>query len=205
MSRTGRVIALLLAAGFVAAVATGRGRLFVRPWFLPGLVAAGALLLVAAWRGRAPMGRPAAAVLLLPLVAGIGLTPDLVGDIESRGAFDAVLSRRLGEAENPLLAGDGGVVTVLDVALAEQQVGAVFLAGREVSVEGRVDADHAISRLAMVCCAADARSVRVMVVGALPAAGTWVRVSGTLGVSEGRVTIEAERVTRIETPEGPFL
>ena len=60
-------------------------------------------------------------------------------------------------------------------------------------------------RMFMVCCAADARPVRIPVRGTLPTAGTWVRLSGRLTASGDRLVLAASRVVRIPTPEDPFL
>ena len=200
-----RVVVAALGAGFVAAWASGRAALFVRPWFAPVMAVAGALLIVAAWRGRAALTPATAGILLLPLVAGLALGPGLAGRIPP-GPGNGQLPSRLGDSAQRLLTADGGgAVTLLDIALAERRVGAAFLEGRRVVVDGTVNGPNEIGRLAMVCCAADARPVTLEVVGTLPSEGTWVRVTGHLSARGGRVVLAATSVLRIPTPANPFL
>jgi len=200
----GRVATAALGAGFVAAAVTGRAELFVRPWFVPVLLAAGAVMLIAAW--RAPrLSIRSAAILALPLAAGLFLSPGLAGRITAASNTAGEIPSRLGDTHNPLLGSGGGQVTLLDILLAEQQVGAVYLSGRGVTVDGVVQSGDRISRLVMVCCAADARPVTLDVVGRLPATGTWVQVRGRLAVRGVRLFLRAADARAIPTPSSPFL
>jgi putative membrane protein len=197
------VVTAVVGLAFVAAWATGRSSLFVRPWFAPALLVAGAVLAAVAWRGSHELSKAAALVMLLPVLAGAALTPSVAGRIPP-GPGGGAVGARIGDASRLLTGAAGGRVTLLDIAIAEQRVGAAFLDGREVEVDGRVDGNR-IARLVMVCCAADARPVTVPVIGRLPADGTWVRVSGTLRATGGRLAVDATSVTGIPTPEEPFL
>lgn len=205
-----RPLQVLIGVSLVAAAVTGRTALLVRPWFVPLVVATGVLLLVGAARSRAsttPRVTPAAALLLvLPVVAGVALTPELVGRVPPEPTGTAtVIGARIGDAENPLLAGGDGEVTILDVVLAEQQVGAAALDGRRVTVEGVATADGTVARQVMVCCAADARPVTLPLRGALPAPGTWVRAEGRLAADGPDLVLRVATVTPIPTPEDPLL
>jgi uncharacterized membrane protein YcgQ (UPF0703/DUF1980 family) len=96
-------------------------------------------------------------------------------------------------------------VSLLDLLLAEQRVGAVYLSGRTITTDGVVESGNRLSRLVMVCCAADARPVSITVVGRLPASGTWVEVVGRLAVRAERLVLQASHVRAIATPSDPFL
>ena len=75
MSRGARIAVGALGAAFVLAAVTGRGELFVRPWFVPVLLVAGAALLLVAWRGGVHVPHGAAALLLVPVLVGAALPP----------------------------------------------------------------------------------------------------------------------------------
>ena len=205
MSPRARWLVAAAGAAFVAAALTGRGALFVRSWFVPVLAATGLALVAVAWRGTVRISTGAAVVLLVPAVVGLALSPAVAGRITTFAGTGAPVQARLGDGSNPLLAGaGGGTVTVLQIVLAQEQVGAVYLDGRPVTVDGVVDG-HTLTRLVMVCCAADARPVSVPVRGPLPPQGTWVRVSGRLSATGGSLSIVARHVAAIPTPEDPFL
>jgi hypothetical protein len=205
MSR-GRVVAIVVGLSFVAAAITGRAGIFVRPWFIPVLAGTGAVILAAAAAGRVSLSLPAAAVLLLPVVAGLGLSPQSVGRVSQGSGDTATLAARLGDARNPLLSGRDGAVTLLDIVVAESEVGGVALAGRRVVIVAVVAGPHRLNRSVMVCCAADARTIGVRAIGErLPPRQSWVRVEGVLTTQGTELVLEARRVRRIETPQEPFL
>ena len=205
MKRFPRVALAALGAAFVLGALTGRGALFVRPWFVPVLLGTGAVLLLVAWRGTVRMAPGTAVVLLVPVLVGLALPPAVAGRITTFAGTGTPVQARLGDGSNPLLAGRGGDVTILQVVLAEQQVGAVYLDGRDVRVDGVVDSGNRLTRLVMVCCAADARPVSIAVRGSLPSKGTWVRVTGRLSAAGGGLSLQAQDVVTIPTPENPFL
>ena len=97
-----------------------------------------------------------------------------------------------------------GPVAKLLVLLAEREVGSVALDGTPVTVEGVVR-NGEIRRLAMVCCAADARPLTLRLTGDLPVDGTWVRATGRLAARPGGLILDTGRVSPIPTPPDPFL
>jgi hypothetical protein len=198
--------AVVAGAALVALVVMGRATLLVRPWFAPILVGTGVLVAAAAVRHRVELSRRAMVLLLAPVAVGVSLSPSVVGQVSQGAADPATLTQRLGDPANPLLAGKGGDVTLLQILLAEQQIGGVALAGRPVSLEAIVSGQHRLSRSVIVCCAADAQSVSVDETGAaLPAKKTWVRVTGRLATRGDRTVLAATDVTPIPTPANPFL
>jgi hypothetical protein len=204
--RSLRASTALLGAGFVVAGLTGRAQLLVRPWFVLILVATGVLLILAAAKGTRLLSTRSTYALLLPVAVGATLTPAIVSHASQGSANVANLSARLGDPGNPLLAGKGGNVTLLQILLAEKQEGGVALAGRPVTVEAIVVGQHRLERSVIVCCAADAQTVSLTESGtALPRSGSWVRVSGALTSVGNTVVLDARVVTRIPTPSEPFL
>ena len=206
MNHRGTLASGVAGAGLVTLVLTGRATLLVRPWFAPLLLATGLLVILAALRHRVVLTRRAVVVLLAPVAVGVALTPSVVGRVSQGSANVATLTQRVGDPANPLLAGKGGNVTLLQILLAEQQVGGVALAGRRVTVEAIASGAHRLSRSVIVCCAADAQSVSVTETGmTLPATKRWVRVTGTLGTRGDRTVLDVTDVTPIPTPANPFL
>lgn len=206
MTVSGRLVALAAAAALAVAALTDRAGLLVRPWFNPVLVATAVLVAIVGARLRRRIRLAAAFVLLLPVAVGAVLTPELAGRVSHGSADTAALASRLGDSGNPLLAGEGGNVTLLQVLLAEREVGGVVLAGRSVTVEAVTSGPHQLERSVIVCCAADAESVSLPESGpALPRTGTWVRVTGKLQSVGDRTVLAADKVTPIATPDNPFL
>ncbi len=94
------------------------------------------------------------------------------------------------------------------------------LAGQRVVTEGRVFRDDSLPagtvglyRFVIVCCAADAIPVQVVLRSAdaarLPNDG-WIRAEGTVGsvnAADGAAVavVNAERVTAISAPSDPYL
>lgn len=79
--------------------------------------------------------------------------------------------------------------------------------GQYVPVDGK---EFRLVRLLMVCCAADARPVGIMINGQAPAGikdGDWLMVEGNvdLGNGSGPPRIKAVTVERTDTPEELFL
>ena len=196
----------VLGLGLAATVISGRTVLFVRPWFIPVVAVTAVLTGLVAFRGGPRLSPTAALLLVLPIAAGLTLTPDLVSRVSSGPVNSATLAARIGDPPNPLLSGRDGSVTLLQILLAQQQAGAVYLAGRTVSVIAIVSGPHELRRSAIVCCSADARSIALRESGpSLPDTGSWVRVTGTL-VARGQQTIlDARTIDRIPAPSDPFL
>jgi hypothetical protein len=205
-SKAGRAVAAVLGIAFLVSALSGRADVLVRPWFTWVLIATGlALIAVAVWSPPA-ISAGATFALLLPVAVGLGLTPRVVGRVSNGEVGTASLSQRFGDSSNPLLSGKGGNVTLLEIRVAEQQVGAVYLSGRRVTTEAKVSGDRELSRSVIVCCAADARTLKLTEAGApLPDSGTWVRVSGRLAASKSGVVLVASKVAPIGVPSEPFL
>ena len=205
-TRTGRAVAGLLAVALLGAVLTKRAELLVRPWFAWVFVATALLLAAVVVRTRIRVSPASAALLLLPVAVGVTLTPVLASRVSAGTAQPTTLAARIGDGSNPLLGGGGGAVTLLQILLAEQQVGGVALAGRLVQVEAVVGADHTLTRSVIVCCAADAQTVDLPESGPdLGPTGRWVRVTGRLAPVGTQLVLAATSVTTIPTPAEPFL
>ena len=202
----GRPLVGAAGAALLTLAVTGRGTLFVRPWFLPVVALAGVTLAAASWRGSGGVKTATGALLLLPLVVGLALPTSAVGDPTARSATGgSSVGARFGDPANPLLAGRGGAVTVLQVRAAEQDVGPVALAGQAITTTGFVSARGTLSRLVMVCCAADARAVTVPVTLQPLPVGHWVTVRGRLTVANGELVVQAMSVEKVPTPADPIL
>lgn len=206
--RSARPLQVIIGAALLAAVLSGRAGLFVRPWFVPLVVATGLVLLAATLRSERPhrLTASTAGLLLLPVLAGAAMTPELAGQAPAWGPSDgSAITSRIGDDGNPLLGGEGGAVTILQVVLADRELGAAALDGRPVELEAMVEGEGGLTRQVMVCCAADARPVGLATRGALPSTGTWVRATGTLTADGDRLVLEIEDVTSIPTPKDPLL
>lgn len=206
MNRNGRLVAAVLALAFGVAVLTGRANLLVRPWFATVFLVSAALLVLVAIRVKADITPRAAAAILLPVAVGVTLTPTLANHATSDAALTTAPASRIGDGSNPLVAGRGGNVTLLQILQAEQAVGGVLLAGRPVQVDAIVAGPHELERSVIVCCAADAQRVAVDEEGpVLAPKGHWVRVTGHLASVGTKTVIAATTVTSISTPADPFL
>lgn len=204
-SRMASAVTGSLGVALVLAMLTGRAHLLVRGYFVPVLGVTGLGLLALAWRRPPRPARPGLLLLGLPAVVGLALGPTQVSHV-SQGILSGGLGARLGDPSNPLTAGQGGPVSLLQIALAEDQLGAAALVGRQVSVEAQVSGPQVLQRLVMVCCAADARPVALGTTGRrLPADGAWVRASGYLSVSHGNLVLHIDGLVRIPLPTSPIL
>jgi uncharacterized repeat protein (TIGR03943 family) len=163
-----------------------------------------------AWGGRQAWGLGA---VVLPAVAVLVFQPMTLG---SSLASSQSLSRGILSSAPDLSSGE---ITLEGVAAAQwSQEGTKALmerAGSRVSFDGFValrdgmPADEfLLTRFIISCCAADALSVQVRVVGAPPGQfklDEWVRVSGTLYPLGNQVVVDASKVERIPQPKNPYL
>lgn len=205
-----RRVAAGMAVGllFVVAAVSGMGAHLVRGWFLPVMAVTGLIVLACVPEAARRTTATGALLLLLPIGAWIGVVgqqPDVSSAPPVLAADGSTLGARLGDASNPLLSDRGGDVTVLQVMLAVAERGPAALDGRAVTVTAVSDGRGSISRLAMVCCIADARRVPLAVRGALPSNGLWVRVTGHLRVDGSSVVLVADKVHVIGTPDRTVL
>jgi hypothetical protein len=196
----------LLAGGLAAAVATQRADLLVRPWFTWVLLGTALLLAAVAVRTKIAVSPRAMGALLLPIAVGLTLTPALASRATQDATLSAAPAARIGDGSNPLVDGRGGPVTLLQILQAEEQVGGVLLAGRQVQVDGIVASSHRLERSVIVCCAADAQRIAIDTQGAaLSPVGLWVHVTGHLATSGTHTVIVATSARPIATPADPFL
>ena len=193
---------------FLVAALTGAGGHLVRPWFLPALAVAGVLVVASASLVGRQTTSVMALVALLPVAAWIGVAgqqPSVSSAPVAATSADGGPQRRLGDAPNPLLTGAGGAVDILQVLTASSQLGPAALNGRSVEVVAVSDGAHAVSRLAMVCCIADARRVTLQVRGELPREGQWVRITGRLRAGDRELVLVPSTIESVRPPERPVL
>ncbi len=218
-------------AGLATLLIAGRYSLFIRAELWPLLLATtvmfGLLLVAMISRIGKAVGSvsPAAvlqgAMLMLPLAY---MASTATGSAASGLNSFALQKRSLGvnnvsaaddAAADPASAGDAGKLVSLNYIARH----AKRLADTEVVTEGRVYRDESlppgqamIFRFVVVCCAADATPVQVLL-SSPDVAGLktddWVRVKGTLrmaGKDGGTIpAIEASHVEQISVPPDPYL
>ena len=222
----GAVALAAWAALFWFLLISGRTLLYLSTrtdWVVP----VGAILLTIAAVGRlatlrtddpAPVTRREALALgfiALPVVVVLALPP------ASLGSFAA--ARRSSLVGAGFAGGDGdigtGEVTLVDVASGLRSNAAmralVDRAGSDVSFVGFVARDQGmpadeflLTRFLVSCCAADALSVQVRVVGAAPgklSTDEWVRVDGKMYPLGGEVIVDAATVEKVARPKQPYL
>jgi uncharacterized repeat protein (TIGR03943 family) len=159
--------------------------------------------------GRQALGLGA---VVLPAVAVLIFQPMTLGS-----SLASTQSVGRGFVSGPDLS--SGEITLAGVAAAqwseEGQRALVERAGSKVSFDGFValrdgtPADEfLLTRFIISCCAADALSVQVRVVGAPPGQfkpDEWVRVTGTLYPVGTQVVVDASKVEPIPQPKNPYL
>jgi len=225
--RVASALALASWAGlFWFLIGSGRTSLYLSSrtdWVVP----VGAIVLTAALAGRllslrtarpeALTRREALAIglTILPVVTVLALPP------ASLGSFAADRRSSLASAGFSGDAGDisSGEVTLVDVASAlrsgEGMQQLTKRAGAEVGFVGFVTRDPGmpadeflLTRFLVSCCAADALSIQVRVVGAPPGrfeADQWVRAEGLLYPLGGEVIVDATLVEGVPRPDRPYL
>jgi putative membrane protein len=243
MSAEGRFVRLVRAALLLGTAAligkllvSGQLALYMSPAMHPLTALAGAAVaalgLAELWRARAkPTGRShgtvdqllTAAVVALPLVAGLALAPKALDSSALGGGDAARLALAWGGRGGPVAgampapptepvddfpallrylrqAGEGGV---------GQPVRALGIVARSPSLAAN---EFVLLRYAMVHCVADAQPVALVVTA--PADGgwatdQWVEIDGTLGAlehdGERLVSIAAARITPADEPSEPYL
>ncbi|MDQ3619437.1 MAG: TIGR03943 family protein [Actinomycetota bacterium] len=227
-ARVASALALSSWAGlFWFLIGSGRTSLYLSSrtdWVVP----VGAIVLTAALAGRLlslrTAGPPEAltrrealaiGVTILPVVTVLALPP------ASLGSFAADRRSSLASAGFSGDAGDisSGEVSLVDVASAlrsgEGMQQLTTRAGAEVGFVGFVTRDPGmpadeflLTRFLVSCCAADALSVQVRIVGAPPGrfeADQWVRAEGRLYPLGGEVIVDATDVVGVPRPARPYL
>ena len=206
---------------------TGRTSLYLSTrtdWVVP----VGAVLLTISAVGRLALARvdsperiePRAAwitaAIVLPVVLIIATPP------ASLGTFAADRRGGLVVGAGPAGSTDDishGGVSLVDVAFAlrtrEAMKALVARAGTPVEFVGFVDRpahmaadEFYLTRFLVTCCAADAVSLQVRVVGATPGAlkpDDWVRVEGRIYPLGREVLVNASDVVKVHRPKHPYL
>ena len=158
-------------------------------------------------------------LLLLPIVVLIFIAPPALRPQAFPPSVTAVSTDVLRREFPPIPDGRAPEVAVPEVMVRAAQDTAGTLDNRLITVVGFTlrEADGIdLGRVAIVCCAADARLARIHLRG--PAAAeaaalpdeTWVRVEGTVitgsadGDSTSIPTLEVTKVTPIDEPANPY-
>jgi uncharacterized repeat protein (TIGR03943 family) len=205
---------------------------YVKPGLRPFLIASGVLLLVlgvaSALFDRKPGGHPetgghghdhstaprVAWLLFLPALSLLFYAPPALGSYTaSREPAKAVAQRK---HFDPLPASSPVPMTLTEFTGRVQQDRRRAIQGRSVRMTGFVTPDKGagdwyLTRIIFSCCAADAQSVKVRILGApaLPA-DTWVAVTGTwhpggtLGTASAPVALDARTVERVDKPVNAY-
>lgn len=155
-------------------------------------------------------------MLFLPVLALLLYAPPALGSYTAGRETDDAVARV--EEFGPLPTGDPVPLALSAFIARVQQDRARGLTGRTVLLTGfvtpakdRPGAWH-LTRLVVSCCAADSRSLRVLVHGApAPPADTWVTVTGTWRPAGGPpatgpapVAVDARTVERVPEPVNPY-
>ena len=157
-----------------------------------------------------------AALLLLPLLMMLGVSPPPLGAFTAARSGAAVPTPFAHRDYPPLPAGNPTPLAVHDYAERAAWDGGRTLEGRTVTVTGFVtpdgDARWYLSRIMITCCAADSRSYLIAIDGGgrPPVANTWQQVTGTWVASpptaDGGPTarLAATTVTPVATPSETY-
>ena len=193
-------------------------------WVVP----LGAVLLSLAFAGRLayarvraprpiePRAALGAALVLVPVVIVLALPPAALGSYAAGRRSSLGGTAAFGSSTEDIAS---GTVTLADVAGAlrsrDGMKALVARAGTEVEFVGFVartrdmPADEfLLTRFLISCCAADALSLQVRVVGAPPvdvASDDWVRVTGKMYPLGREVLVDATNVARVARPTHPYL
>jgi uncharacterized repeat protein (TIGR03943 family) len=215
------------AALFWWLLASGRTSLYLSSrtaWVVP----LGAALLTIALAGRLAYARTpspepidaraalGAALLVLPVVIVLTLPPAALGTYAAGRRASLAGAAAFGSSSEEI---SSGAVTLADVAGGLRSRSGmralVARAGEDVTFVGFVDRsadmpadEFLLTRFLVSCCAADALSLQVRIVGAPPVgfrADDWVRVRGKLYPLGHEVLVEAADVTKVARPQHPYL
>ena len=153
-----------------------------------------------------------AALLVLPLVMALGVTPSPLGAFTAGRAGATVPALLAHRDYPPLPAGDPVPLQVHDYADRAAWDGGRTLVSRTVTLVGFAtpngDSGWYLTRIVITCCAADSVSYLVAVDGGgrPPVANSWVQVTGTWvssppsSNSGPTAAIAATSVTRVSAP-----
>lgn len=228
--RTQGLILAFLGAVVLRLTVSGDYLRFVKPWMRWPLVATALLLLLVA---AAPLfgrldqsdghddddhdgdghehGIPRAAwLLLVPGLVVFLIAPPALGAYLADRRADTVAAPPSDTLFEPLPAGDAVDLDVDEYVWRAMSDDAATLRDRTVTLTGFVSGegdDWYVTRVSIVCCAADASVARAQVADAdSPPRDTWVEVTGTWepGGTAAEPVISATSVRAIEAPENPY-
>lgn len=163
--------------------------------------------------GHGHAGVPGAAVLLLaPIVAVFCVAPPALGPYAASRAQTAVLRSHLTAATGLPPPVDGAVTLKVSDFIGRVDVGQNLAVGRYrlsgfVMPDPRAhNGEFSLTRLQIVCCAADAQTMQVPVAGIsdIPAEGTWVTVVGSEIIINGYPELQAISMQRLNAPTDPY-
>jgi len=163
--------------------------------------------------GHGHAGMPGAAVLLLvPIVAVFCVAPPALGPYAASRAQTAVLRSHLTAATGLPPSVDGAVTLKVSDFIGRVDVGQNLAVGRYrlsgfVMPDPRArNGEFSLTRLQIVCCAADAQTTQVPVAGIsdIPAEGTWVTVVGSEIIINGYPELQAISLQRLNAPTDPY-
>lgn len=154
-------------------------------------------------------------LLLIPVVAVAALPPGTLGAYAAsrRSSF---VGAGFETSAQDLATGD---LTLIDLAgatrtragmraLSERAGSEVRLTGFVVKDRGMPVDEFLLTRFIVSCCAADALSVQIRVVGAPPGKfeeDAWVEVTGAMYPLGQDIVVQASDVTRVERPAHPYI
>lgn len=210
---TQHVLLLLLGGALIKITLNGDYLRYVRPSHAWWLLTAGVVVVVLAGVGVVRDLRSASTgdtghgghspwLLMLPVLAIFLVAPPALGaDAAGRSSNVNVVARQSQEFA-PLPDGPAPQLALTDVVARANWDRSGQLDGREITVTGfvvRRGASVQLARMAIVCCAADARPVRLRLDGTAGPAGsldvpadTWLEVRGT--VQQGSATAASDHV-----------
>jgi uncharacterized repeat protein (TIGR03943 family) len=156
-------------------------------------------------------------LLLLPVLAILLVAPPALGSYTASRSATAAVPEPAQSQYEPLPAGNPVTTTVTDYSIRAIWEDGLSLEGRRIRLVGfvspRPGGGFYLTRIVLMCCAADGQPVRVAVPDpprAL-AADTWVAVTGTYGGLERGASgddqvpvLRADGLTTVPTPADPY-
>jgi uncharacterized repeat protein (TIGR03943 family) len=154
----------------------------------------------------------AALLLLVPVIAVFMVAPPALGSYAASRAETKLLAASLTKATDLPPAVDGVVpLTLIDfqerTSVGENlTVGKYSLIGFVAKDPGATQGEFDLTRITIVCCAADAQTTVVPVagIGNVPPQDTWVRVVGSEIVVNRIPELTAISLQRIKPPDDPY-
>ena len=225
MNRQAQAVILLLVGGAVSrASLTDLYLRYVKQGLRPFVIAAGFLLILTAlatlWYelsgkqhdeedGHAHGGPKIAWLLLLPVLGLLLIPPPALGSYAANRAGTAVTAS---DDYAPLPSGDPVHLTVLDYAARAVFDQGHTLADRRIELSGFLttapDGSWFLTRMMLICCAADARPIKVALTGQVPAGLTvdsWLQVVGRYSPQTVRDPINGERIPYLSVERAQLI